>query len=217
MSKQIEMLVNCYNCFKSETASPREVFVDLLDFAAMPYDFETPVASKWIKQDTLDVLHETYNLDILREASMDWFGMLHDYLDLNLFPANDATDEDISSLVASSINQLDNNKNTNTHLPSTALDTEALTGKKMIELWKRDPSIIIYAVEKDLLMYKIALLNAKIYNINASILYAPFDCDISPQSPNWRESNEWYPTSSRISVKERTDREQIQNGFYRFK
>ena len=209
MNKQMDMLRSMYNVLSKQGKDPEETFQLLMDFIASQFEFKIPVHTQWFNPDMLKNLYELFDVNILKEDPWDWFGELHKELNLTLIDNSLVLDREHLAKVAPNVT-------TGGLLPSRVLDTEAYTGRHIIEMWRKSDNAIFYGVESDITAYQLSLLNMMCYDIPHSILYGnPNDMDIREFSPNWRESNLWIPSTRRIQSDEVDERLRIVDGFYR--
>lgn len=184
-------------------------FQTLLNYVASKFTFKTPINVPWMKVETLNKLDEIFDIEVLRSYPWDWFGELHNKLGLQIID---------NSLLVGQIYVEANSKfiakqSSDTAAPLRVLDDETFTGRNIIEMWKHNNHAVYYGVETDMTAYRIALLNMKCYGIPSSILFAPPGADIREFSPNWRDANNWSPSTSRIFPDETDERRRFLNGF----
>ncbi|MNP01709.1 hypothetical protein D3C76_935340 [compost metagenome] len=79
------------------------------------------------------------------------------------------------------------------------LDRCGGSGGQMIALWEAlDKNTMVYVAEPDLLSYRIALVNAKLYDIPSRIINADYrHHHLGPDSPNWRYAGMWTPPQAK--------------------
>ena len=78
-------------------------------------------------------------------------------------------------------------------IPERVLDKKVGTGRRLMTIHKIAPNTILFGIEEDLNLYRIALINFAIYNINCFLFH-----DSSLKVPNqWNKEEELYKNGSK--------------------
>ena len=195
MTKQLKMLNKVMDIIseqeKVEDAS--QAFDAMLQYVAYKLSYETMIDTPWLKQDVMARLDAELDLNVLREDMWDWFGEIYEQRvgkSDTLIPRNKVQQYVDLHYAVTLYNQTE-----------TLLDPYCGTGRLILAVAKKvnDPqAIIYYGAEPDLLAYRIALLNIKLYGLQARIINLNSNrYDVRSQSPNWKFSNSWFPVASK--------------------
>lgn len=195
MTKQLKMLNKVMDIILEQESieSTDTAFSVMLQYVAYKLSYETMIDTPWLKQDVMDRLDETLDLNVLREDMWDWFGEVyearvgkHDTL-ISRTQVQQYVDVHYAVTLYGQT--------------ETILDPFCGTGRLMLAIAKKvnDPqAIIYYGAEPNLLAYRIALLNMKLYGLQVRIINLNSNAyDIRSQSPNWKFSNQWFPVASK--------------------
>ncbi len=203
MTQQEKMLTDIMNLLiHEEEKTPKEAFQSLLEFIAYELELETPVPTPWVKIKTREKIRDLLDLNLLRENMWDWIGHIH-----QLFKLSNIHKKTIIISSEESNTYLSKIKVKKDRFPRI-IDRQCGTGRMILNAYKRfNEDAIFYGVEEDLTAYRIALLNMKIYNIQAKILHCDAEkYDVREGSPNWVYSNEWMGVrESRLLTEEEFD------------
>lgn len=206
----LKMLLEMHKVLNEDNKDNVVSFETLLSYVASKFTFRAPINVPWMKTETLNKLDALFDLKVLQSYPWDWFGELHNKLDLQIIDNSLL----VGQIYVEANTKFIETKGGDTVAPLRVLDDEAFTGRNIIEMWKRNHHAIYYGVESDITAYRIALLNMKCYDIPSSILHAPPGSDVRSFSPNWRDANSWNPTNARIRPDETDLRLRKSNGFH---
>lgn len=191
-SQALTMIGDCIdNIVRMENIHEQEAFKRLLNYAA--YKLSIGDAMVRFKQPTYDYVTSHFSVDVLKQNTWDWFG---EYYELIFRPSTPlSTRKSLNKHVNKCLDMIESEGGVT---PPPVLDKSVGTGRFFImvkERAKRD--LMYYGIEHDLLAYKICLINMKLYNIPARILWCQDGkkIDIAPNSRNWSLSNYWNPVS----------------------
>lgn len=188
MSKQLDMLTKCIEVVSRNHAMENdEAYEILLHFAAYKLSVDEGIVSPTLKMTTWAELNDTLNFDVLREKTWDWFGELYVSLGLQKGVGFVAR-EDMARQIAQ-------HYRSNKGAVDTFLDPVCGSGRLMLTLFMTYGNhILYYGCDPDLTAYRTAIVNMKLYKVNAKVLYANKDKhNIDITSPNWQYANKWLP------------------------
>lgn len=188
MSKQLDVLKKSIEVIHQNHAMKDDEAYDiLLHFAAYKLGVDEGIVSPTLKLPVWDELQKTLDFDVLRENTWDWFGELYVSLGLQQgegFVAREDMAKEIAKHYKSNKGAVD-----------TFFDPVCGSGRLMMTLFMSYGNhILYYGCDPDITAYHTALVNMKLYKVNAKILYASSnDHNVEITSPNWRYANQWIP------------------------
>jgi methylase of polypeptide subunit release factors len=149
---------------------------------------------KWLfsNEELADKLLKAYDPKLLRSHNCDYIGEL-------CLAHNDRFSIDWRSKVMSPrrvTSMLEKASIEKTQDPIRIIDPEAGTGRALLAIHEKAPNAHLFAIEKDLMAFRVAMTNCAIYGIKAYLLHAdPSIHDININRPggkyNWLFANRW--------------------------
>jgi hypothetical protein len=197
MTTPLQMLQQAHTKIKEgRGCSDLEAFEILLQFIAYKISYEPGIPSPSLKLDLFNEVNTIVNTDTLSFDGWDWLGEFAKELGFE-FGGNKLYAASREKIEESAEKIVEYFRNLETPKPHRFLDALCASGRMMIALHaESDGDLIIYAGEPDLILYRMALLNAKIHGVPAVILHADYRRhDLAPNSPNWKYANLWNPVS----------------------
>ena len=159
---------------------------------------------EWIFKNSklADRLMRIYDLQLLKTDRHDYLGDLFikyrnemggDYDPSIVTPS----DESVKRTVKESIKSTDNTVR--------ILDLGTATGRFILKISEYAPNAVIYAIDKDIRLLRIAFANCAIHDIQAYLLCADFlihDFEHSTEDGrhNWKYANKWYPCWDKLRL-----------------
>lgn len=195
MTKQLKMLNKIMDTImeQDKVEDATQAFDAMLQYVAYKLSYETMIDTPWLRQDVMTRLDAELDLDVLREDMWDWFGEVYEQRvgKSDTLISRDKVTQYVDLHYA--VTLYDNTE--------TLLDPYCGTGRLILAVAKKvnDPkALIYYGAEPDLLAYRIALLNARLYGLQVRIINLNSNrYDVRSQSPNWKFSNQWFPVANR--------------------
>lgn len=149
--------------------------------------------SPTLQKDAWDKL-ETVDLEPLKQDPSDHIGeFIHTNYPQTMSVASYApyatckrqAEKQVKTIKSSSLNRV--------------LDRCGGSGGMMIALWESlNRNTMVYMAEPDLLSYRVALVNAKLYDIPSRIINADYRLHhLGPDSANWRYAGMWTPPQAK--------------------
>lgn len=188
-----EMILRCLDVIDqdpwSQSRDPEERFIGWMDWASMELGIESYLVTPGFQMETRDQLQELFRPDELRQAGRwDWIGEAA----LTYGVIDGLESEDTIRWMVQTY------KDTVSGSSSLVFDPNVSTGRMILALSEHMPmGTLFYGAAQDLLEYRIALLNMRVFNISAFLLLAdPKLHDLDPGSQNWLVSNLWFPLPS---------------------
>jgi len=189
-SKSLDMLQrNLDVIVEIEELYPQDAFQRLLDYTAYRLGVKDAVAA--FNNKTFDHLNKNFKMDMLHFQTWDWFGELYERIYQPSVPLSHK--KSLDKHVHATIQMIEANHD---NFPSTILDRHIGTGRLILLVHSAIPrDVLYYGVEHSLLPYQICLVNMKLFNIPAKILYHSDNrpIDIRSGSSNWLKANWWKP------------------------
>lgn len=92
-----------------------------------------------------------------------------------------------------------------TNKPVRILDLGTATGRYLLKISEIAPNAIVFAIDKDVRLLRIAFANCAIHNIQAYLLCADyliheFDHKTEDGKHNWKYANKWYPCWDKLKL-----------------
>ena len=186
------MLENLYHIFTDKYRDPLESWDKFLEFIALdnnPLLFsELNYNLQWFHDNKsfFDSIMSIYDSDLLRSDYYDHLGdMYHE-----IFPQNTPI---VNSLIKTSV-------------PKTVLDSAAKTGRQLMALYKSSPHTLLFGVEDDLRLYRIAYTNFLIHDIPGYLLHADsskheINYSTKEGKHNWKYYNKWNSCMNKLLPK----------------
>lgn len=187
------MLKHLFDAFQVKFNDPQISWNKLLEFIAMDNSssvfFKKYNKPEWLLEDKkfMDSIRLIYNSKLLRTVYDDFLGEFYFEL-FNKSNVNKAlsykTQAHIKTLY------LEEKK------PLKILDLDIGTGKNLMYLHQMHPKAVLFGVTKDLNLYRIALTNSLLFNINCYLLHADImvhelGINNSRGLENWKKANQW--------------------------
>lgn len=191
ITPQSDMLKEMYDVIIDlQGCNNEEAFDILLSFVAVNVGLEQYLTTLPMKHEVNEKLHQLFNKELLKENEWDHFGQLLHRLGLKGVKEIKPFEEVQEGMKMYSVGQHEG-------MPQAILFEHAHTGRDIIYVHREVGSEAIYfGTETDLRLYRIALVNMRLYDIPAHILYAdPTKVDTSIGSMNWRQANVWEPVN----------------------
>jgi len=202
----LAMLRNMHETIKEEGKDDRTAFEELVMWVANQYSL---APSPVLKEETFDRLKSIWDPEVLHRETWDWLGELLDELNLegvSVLPREQA--EEYMREFGDHLRQHRLHPG-----PTPICDTQLGSGRKMLLLFQTfDRDLLYMGLEKDLLLYRIALVNYAIYNIPGCVLHADGDVhEWALHSQNWRYAGYWNPKDWKNLRKQRRSFEDLLN------
>jgi hypothetical protein len=199
MSKQVKMLSSCLDIILAGSKKPiknEAAYEILLQFVAYKIGAAKDIASPTLLIDVWNQLEQTLDLEMLREDIWDWFGEMyilrcsHKKITNRHFfcKREDALKDAEERMVQIRSHQL------HTTLPAIIFDPYCASGRQILAYHSlyQDHDCIYYGAEYDKYAYQTCLVNMKLYDVPAKILYADTSVhEIATSSSNWEYANMW--------------------------
>lgn len=159
---------------------------------------------EWLFQNSklADRLMRVYDLQLLKTDRHDYLGDLlikyRNQLDIDNDPDTiTPSDEIVESLVKKNIKP--------TKKEIRILDLGTSTGRFLLKISKIVPNAVIFAIDKDIRLLRIAFANCAIHDIQANLLCADymihdFDYTTEDGKHNWQYANKWYPCWDKLRI-----------------
>ena len=144
------------------------------------------------KTDTYEYLNNVFDLQVLRESKWDWLGEVYEeiYKPTHSLSTRKSLEKHVDTCLKRLSGML---------FPLSVIDRSIGTGRFFIMLLQSTQrnNVVCFGVEGDRVAYRIALVNAKLFDIPASILWCPDTkkYDIASRSKNWTYANFWNPVA----------------------
>ena len=187
------MLNRLFDIFLSKFKDTSVAWDNLIEFIAIDHSpnvfLKGIKKAQWLFEDKRfrDSVHSIYDVKLLCSVYDDFLGELY----FEVFKKTNAN-KSLAYKTQAHIKTL--------HLegkkPLKILDLDMGTGKNLMNLHQMDPKALLFGVTKDLNLYRIALTNSLLYNINSYLLHADsmvheLGLNNSRGLENWKKSNQW--------------------------
>ncbi len=203
-----EIYEEMYSILFEEFSDYEEAWDCLIEFLIFSNDpkflFIVNHKFEWLFQNSklADRLMKVYDLQLLQSDKHDYLGDLlikyknelgFDYDPNSVTPS----DEIVESLVKKNIKPTDKQ--------IRILDLGTSTGRFLLKISEIVPNAVIFAIDKDIRLLRIAFANCAIHNIQANLLCADylihdFDHSTEDGKHNWQYVNKWYPCWDKLRI-----------------
>jgi len=213
MNQQVRtMLDNTYNFFKEKYKDPLKAWDLFIEFLALDNNGLLirqldNIFDEIIKGNiATDDVNKVYKAEFLRSDYYDHLGEM--YFDKIMLKRQERQDKGIFK-----------QKDLSDLLPESApigskkllkiLDLKAGTGRLLMSVYKKYPNSILFGVDSDQRLIRIAMTNFAIHNIPGYLLTADrriHDIDISHENGkyNWRYANKWHSNFNSLKPIDKT-------------
>lgn len=194
LSNNTKYVVNTVQSIaEKEGISIEKAFDKFLWFCGTSLDIDAKVYSCF-HEDTYNFLKKSFNIQILQNEIGDWLGEAYEFLGL--------TDNEKLITNSECLHKIFNIHSCNKCFPKVIYCKRIQTGRMLLNLFQNHgQNLLLYGVESNLTLYRIALINIKLYKIPAILLCvddALIDTrDFTTSSPNWEFANRWTSTGSK--------------------
>lgn len=177
------------NAVATEHSIPVEEAYDIvITWIAVQIHLEEQLGTEGIQLNAYKKLYELFDLSLLQVEKWDWLGEAGVVLGVwpKGFPDKEAYE--LKAVLTTSTIPF------NGGMPKAILVKNTWTGRDIFALHTIGGDRAIYfATEQDIRLYRTAVLNMRIHNIPAHILFADNTISTSLDSENWRCANLWNP------------------------
>lgn len=199
MSKQLQMLEDALDVItRYEGCTLGEAYEKLVHFAAYELSVDPGIVSPTFKYDEWEDIRKVVNFDVLREDKWDWFGELAHSLNRPSIPSF-FVDRSTADAAAKR-----HYKPGTPKIAQTILDPHCGSGGLILALHSLvGNSFIYYGADHDLTAYRTALVNMKLYGVNAKVVHLNSETHkVDPGSRNWQYANMWTPPDEKKASRE---------------
>jgi len=213
------MLEKMYNVFIDKFHDPIKSWDRLVEFLAVDncggFIYQLNHKFEWLFQDSklADTVMELYDPELLRSDYYDHLGDM--YLEkivsnkeaqrkgLFLTPVN------LAELLAQTTFQKSN-------IPLKIFDPAVGTGRLLMAAYKNEPNSMLFGVDIDLRLLRIAMTNFAIHDIPGYLLHANslvHEIDIATEAGrnNWQYANKWYSCIDKFEILSKGQNQRNQN------
>ena len=204
------MLETMYEILKGRFPDPVTAWDRLMEFLILDHrplcfiDLNNSI--EWLFKDSTltDELMKVYNSELLRTDYHDYLGQMY----FEKFISSQQVRElgqylssmrDAQNVAEKIIGQTDEKR--------TVLDPEAKTGRRLMAAHKIAPNAILFGVDEDLRLLRIAFINCAIHDIPSFLLHADtnkHETDIATDNGkhNWQYANKWHSCMDKLKENE---------------
>ncbi len=193
-SSQIKLMHCLMELLLSAGFTKDIAFDRLLHFMAYKLGVEPGMTSPALPYPVWKELEAILDFALLREDPHDWIG---DYSQMEKF-ADNGIQWNSSKTQTAYIAEL-KTKDLKAVQPFSVFDPCAASGGLLIHLYKRlGQDSVYFGAEPNVTLYRIALINMKLYNIPARIICADYrHHETNSSSNNWSVANHWTPPDAK--------------------
>lgn len=175
-----------------ENITPKEALNKVIDYIAIESLAGTK-ASVGLKTDTLYYLDSVIDIDELKESKMDFLGNCYRKIYKNEKTLKEFVNYDkiVSDIVSNDF-------------PSPVYIDDIGTGFEAVELFNKvNNGFLIYGVSRNITAYRIAVLNAHLFDMPLFVMYLDervkiSNIDLRLTSRNWEHANRWTPIKANL-------------------